>query len=110
MIPKGKYKDFRILSSFTNQNEIIDSVLKVHSFPHSIEVYTNSQNLQNFPPYQNEFFQVLLNMDIFRDESVLDGIFHPSTKYVSLSSIQNGNGMFINQSSIVFILNEPAYQ
>lgn len=108
-----KSKSFQEYRSSPDQNDLLNSVINFHPYAHCIEIITNNPSPPAFPPpkMQNtSFFHVLLDIKALKDESIVNDLFTPSTRFISLSPITTGNGLFIQKSTITFILNEATYQ
>ncbi|OHT17495.1 hypothetical protein TRFO_02524 [Tritrichomonas foetus] len=111
MFPSFKSESYREYRSSVDQTELLNSVIQFHPFTHCIEILTNNPSppkLELSKPKQ--FFHVLLDMKALKDQELVDDLFSPSTHFVSLSPISNGNGMFVQKSTITFVLNDATYK
>jgi hypothetical protein len=98
-------------SSDSNQLALLDDALDFHPFTHYLEILTTQREPPAPPPgFLEQQYQVLLSGSVFRDEAVIDDLLSPTTRFVSLSPIDTGNGMFVRNGTITFSLNESTYQ
>ena len=109
MFPSFHSKSFREYRSSDDQNAIIDSAVDFHPFTHCVEVITNNPNPPEIPAF-GKFFHVLLDAKCFKCPEVVDDLFKTTTRFLSLSPISSGNGLFAQNGSITFVLNGPTYQ
>lgn len=108
-----KSRSFQEYQSSENQLDLLNSLTQFHPYTHCIEIITNNPSPPTFPPSDfpdTSFFQVLLDLKALKDDAVINDLFTPTTKFISLSPISTGNGLFIQKSTMAFILNEPTYK
>lgn len=108
-----KSKSFQEYRSNQDQKDLLNSVIQFHPYTHCIQIITNNPSPPTFPPsnaQNTNFFHVLLDLKALRDETIIDDLFIPTTRFISLSPISTGNGLFIQKSTMTFILNEATYK
>lgn len=108
-----KSKSFQEYRSSQNQIDLLNSITQFHPYTHCIEIITNNPSPPSFPPSNfpnTSFFHVLFDMKALKDELIVNDLFCPTTRFISLSPINTGNGLFIQKSTITFILNNVTYQ
>lgn len=98
------------LTCSPNQSEMLHRSLAVHPFVHCLEIITTNPNPPEFPQSPAEMYHVLLDYRAFRDDRVVDDLFNPTTRFVSLSPIDTGNGMFVQRGAITLLLNDATYK
>lgn len=111
-LPSRDYRDKAALLCDPNQEAAFAQVIAGHPFVHCVEVLTKSQDPPTFPGFESEAtaYQVLLDYKAFLDPEVVNDMLCETTRFVSLSPLDTGNGLFIQHGTIVFSLNDATYK
>lgn len=110
--PSRAYKDKALLISDINQEGLIENAFSVHPFCHCVEVITKNTNPPPFPGTESmaQPYQILLDYKAFLNPDIVNDMFCETTRFISLSPIDTGNGLFIQRGVITFSLNEATYK
>ena len=98
------------LTCNVDQIEMVKKVIAFHPFVHCMEIITTNPNPPEFAQPNHEIYHILLDYMAFRDQDVVEDLFSPSTRFVSLSPVGTGNGLFVQRGVVVFSLNEATYK
>lgn len=110
MIPNFKSKTFLEIRFHDQKIENIEQFIRIHPFCHCLKVISDFPQPVQPPSNSHQLYQIRIRNTFYQNEDILKDFFSGESLFCSLSSLNTGNGFFVQHSNLTFLLNESTYQ